>query len=207
MCERRRTTVRLNPDTPSALEMDDDPKRHTQSPKPAESIFRRRTLKVRACAKDPSDPAAPERPRTHPTSGRWWRPIDRCRCCWRAGRRSPSRRGRSASCETPGWGCAACRKRSWSSRPRDGAGSQNHSPYWCCTPASSPCCSPEGSRRRKKRRRTKRMVSTFFSAWPSRILNHSTPLRQSLHNTWFILLSVCLILCISFIHFISLVFV
>lgn len=79
------------------------------------------------------------------TSVQWWRQSGRCRCYWRAERRSPSRRERSASCVTRGWAFAACRRRSWSSRPHGGAGSRNRSLCWCYTPASWPYCSPGGS--------------------------------------------------------------
>lgn len=81
----------------------------------------------------------------HLTSVRSWLRIDPCRCRWQAGRPSPSLWERNASCETRGSGLSACRKRSWSSKPRDGADSRIHSLYWCYTPAYELYCSPVGS--------------------------------------------------------------
>ena len=84
------------------------------------------------------------------TSVQCWPQSGPCRCYWQAGRRSPSRRGRSASYEILGWAYAGCHKQSWNSRRHGGAGSHNRSPYWCCTPVSLPYCSLEDSRKGKK---------------------------------------------------------
>lgn len=82
---------------------------------------------------------------TYLTSGRSSPLNGPCRWCWWAERPSPTRLERIASCATPGWVFAECRRRSWSSRQHDGAGSRSRSPCWCCTLVFSPYCSPEDS--------------------------------------------------------------
>lgn len=125
---------------------------------------------------------------TYLTSVQWWPQSGQCRCYWQAGRQFPSRQGHSASCEILGWACAGCHKRSWSSRRHGGAGSHNHSPYWCYTPVFSPYCSLGGSRGR-----TGRCVSTFFIAWPSSCITQSPALRLVITHGWYCFLcSLCL---------------
>lgn len=121
---------------------------------------------------------------TYLTSVRWWPQSGQCRCYWQAGRQFPSRRGHSASCEILGWACAGCHKRSWSSRQHGGAGSHNHSPYWCYTPVFSPYCSLGGSRGEDK----KVCFNIFYCL--TFILYHSKPGSQTCNNTWLILFSL-----------------
>lgn len=108
------------------------------------------------------------------TSGRCWSLPCRCRSRWRAGTRSPSRRWRSASSATPGWACAACRTRSWSSTPRGEAGSRSHSPCWCCTQVSSLCCNPSGSVRMGEKAELKRRCNKglCFPEKLANVINH-----------------------------------